>query len=345
MKTWFPLFVATLLAVACSKPNPDDPKFIVAEGNGFKITRADLDKQLETKLSQMGLPPGAIPPEQLKPFEKDVLDELINIEVVVAAAKKAKLPGVEEEVKATYDKIVASFPDKAQLDARLKEIGFTEAEFRDLIERQALVQSYLESQFPKDIKVSEADVKKFYDDNPDYWKQPENVTVRHVLVRVPEEATPAEATAKEKEAQAARTRVSKGEDFAKVAGEVSEDPGSKGAGGALPPFGRGQMVPEFEKVAFETKVDSLSPVFRSPFGWHFLKVTAKNAEGMVAFDDVKDKIELSMQEDSKAGLAQEIIAKLREAAAVKIHLPPAPAPTPSAIPGMPQQEGAALPSQ
>jgi hypothetical protein len=52
-----------------------------------------------------------------------------------------------------------------------------------------------------------------------------------------------------------------------------------------------------------------------------------------------------MQEDSKAGLAQEIIAKLREAAAVKIHLPPAPAPTPSAIPGMPQQEGAALPSQ
>ncbi|GAB4252418.1 MAG: peptidylprolyl isomerase [Candidatus Methylacidiphilales bacterium] len=335
MKKWLPLLVVSVAVAACGPKNPDDPKFIVAEGNGFKITRADLDKQLQTKLGQMGLPPGAIPPEQLKPFEADVLDELINMEVVVAAAKKVSLAGVQEEADALFARLSESFPEKAEFEARLKEIGFTEQQFRDLIYRQTLIQKYLESRFPAEVTVEDAEAKKFYDDNPEYWKKPENVTVQHVLVRVPKDASDTDVTAKEKEAKAALGRVTKGEDFGKVAAEVSEDPGSKDQGGQLPPFGRGQMVPEFEKVAFETKVEGVSPVFRSPFGWHFLKVLAKTPAGTVPYEEVKDKIVRSLQEDSKAGIAEEVISSLRKEANVKIHLPPAPAPEPIHQKGLP----------
>lgn len=335
MKKWLPLLVVSVVVAACGPKNADDPKFIVAEGNGFKITRADLDQQIQTKLGQMGIPPGSIPPEQLKPFEADVLDELINMEVVVTAAKKANLSGIQEEADALFDRLSGSFPDKADFEARLKEVGFTEKTFRDLIYRQTLIQKYLESRFPVEVTVEEAEAKKFYDDNPEYWKQPENVTVQHVLVRVPENASEADVAAKEKEAKAALGRVTKGEDFGKVANEVSEDPGSKDQGGQLPPFGRGQMVPEFEKVAFETKVEGVSPVFRSPFGWHFLKVLAKKPAGTVPYEEVKDKIVRSLQEDSKAGMAQQVIADLRKEANVKIHLPPAPAPEPAHQKGLP----------
>lgn len=327
MNKWLPLLIVPVVLAACGPKNPDDPRFIVAEGNGFKITRADLDQQLQAKLGQMGLPPGAIPKEQLKPFEADVLDELINMEVVVAAAKKAGLTGVEEEANELFQRLADSFPDKAEFLERLKQVGFTEKQFRDLIYRHTLIQKYLESRFPAEIEVAEADARKFYDENPEYWKQPENVTVQHVLVRVGEDATSAEVATKEKEAKAALSRVAKGEDFGKVAGEVSEDPGSKDQGGQLPAFARGQMVPEFEKVAFETKVDGLSPVFRSPFGWHFLKVLDKKPAGTIPYEEVKEKIVRSLQEDSKADLADEIIQKLRQEANVRIHLPPVAAPS------------------
>ncbi|MFQ3670654.1 MAG: peptidylprolyl isomerase [Verrucomicrobiia bacterium] len=329
MKKWLPLLLVSVVIAACGPKDPDDPRFVVAEGTGFKITRADLNQHLQTKLGQMGLPPGAIPPDQLKPFEADILDELINMEVVVAAAKKAGLTGVKEEADALFARLANSFPDKGEFENRLKEIGFSEQQFKDLIFRQTLIQKYLESRFPAEVEVGESEARKFYDENPEYWKQPENVTVQHVLVRVPEDASAADVAAKEKEAKAALSRVTKGEDFGKVATEVSEDPGSKGEGGQLPPFTRGQMVPEFEKVAFETKVDGVSPVFRSPFGWHFLKVLSKRPEGTVPYEEVKDKIVRSLQEDSKAGIAEEVIAKLRQEANVKIHLPPAPAPQPS----------------
>ncbi len=79
-----------------------------------------------------------------------------------------------------------------------------------------------------------------------------------------------------------REQVLKGEDFSALAFKYSEDPGSAKKGGQLSPFGRGQMVPEFEEVAFKLRAGEISDVFETKFGFHFMQVLARDGEKVVA---------------------------------------------------------------
>jgi peptidyl-prolyl cis-trans isomerase D len=129
---------------------------------------------------------------------------------------------------------------------------------------------------PKDFagKVSDAEVEKYYTDNLKEYETPRQVQASHVLVRVPETGgSEAEDRARETIAQVIK-RAKAGEDFAKLAREVSEDPGSKEQGGDLGLVSPGTMVPDFEKALFALKKGELTaqPV-RTPFGFHAIKVT------------------------------------------------------------------------
>ncbi len=79
-----------------------------------------------------------------------------------------------------------------------------------------------------------------------------------------------------------RERVLKGEDMSALAAQYSEDPGSAKKGGQLSPFKRGQMVPEFEEVAFSLKAGDVSDIFETKFGFHFIQLLAKDGEVLVA---------------------------------------------------------------
>ena len=79
-----------------------------------------------------------------------------------------------------------------------------------------------------------------------------------------------------------RERVLKGEDMSALASQYSEDPGSAKKGGQLSPFKRGQMVPEFEEVAFSLKPGDISDVFETKYGFHFIQLLAKDGEVLVA---------------------------------------------------------------
>lgn len=122
--------------------------------------------------------------------------------------------------------------------------------------------------------ISEADVQTYYDEHSAEFENPLQVEAAHVLVRVPDTGgSEAEAKAKAK-VQEVISRAKGGEDFAKLAREVSEDPGSAGSGGALGWVSKGQMVPQFETAVFALKKGELtSEPVRSPFGYHAIKVS------------------------------------------------------------------------
>ncbi|MBX9767589.1 MAG: peptidylprolyl isomerase, partial [Bdellovibrionales bacterium] len=116
----------------------------------------------------------------------------------------------------------------------------------------------------------------------------EEVKARHILVKFKEGDAASEAEALKK-IQAIRERVQK-EDFGKVAGEVSEDLGSKSTKGDLGFFGRGKMVPAFEEVAFRLPPNQVSDPVKSPFGYHLIQVQEKKEAGVTPFEKVKDSI-------------------------------------------------------
>ncbi|HTY16788.1 MAG TPA: peptidylprolyl isomerase [Myxococcota bacterium] len=159
-------------------------------------------------------------------------------------------------------------------------------------------------------------VRKFYDEHSDRYHVPERVRARHILLRLEKDAPDDKVADVKKRAEAALARVRGGEDFAAVAREVSEDPGSKLRGGDLGFFPRGQMAKPFEDVAFTLEPGKTSDLVRTDFGYHVIRVEAHEPAKDQSFDEEARPIaEELARSDRAAAIAQERADQL--AAAVR----------------------------
>jgi peptidyl-prolyl cis-trans isomerase C len=176
--------------------------------------------------------------------------------------------------------------------------------------------------------VTEAAMRKVYDDATKQMTAEEEVRARHILVE------------SEEEAKAIREELEKGADFAELAKSKSKDPGAAAEGGDLGYFAKEQMVPEFAGVAFKLEPGKLSDPVKSPFGWHIIKVEDKRNRPLPEYDRVRGQIESFVMRKAQA----EYVAKLRDSAKIERLEKPAAAPgapadaskTPEAKPAEPK---------
>ena len=152
--------------------------------------------------------------------------------------------------------------------------------------------------------------KKLYDETTKALAPEEEVNARHILVE------------DEAQAKAIVERLKKGEDFAKVAAELSKDPGSGKEGGSLGWFTKDRMVPEFAEVAFKLTKGQVSDPVKSQFGWHVIKLEDKRNKPLPEFAAVKPQIDQYLERKAQ----QDMIVALREKAKVeRLDQPAAPA--------------------
>lgn len=164
--------------------------------------------------------------------------------------------------------------------------------------RENLVANAQLQKIEKNITVSDDDLKKQYEAKKNEYEQ---VSARHILIAFKgspaaqagkPELTEEQAKAK---AEELRKQIVEGKaKFEEVAQKESDDTGSGANGGSLGEFSRGQMVPEFEKAAFEAKVGDVTPVVRTQFGYHIIKV---DSHGMTPFDQVKPFLERTARQE------------------------------------------------
>jgi peptidyl-prolyl cis-trans isomerase D len=133
-------------------------------------------------------------------------------------------------------------------------------------------------------------VRSAYQQHLERYHVPEQVHARHILFRLAKDAPPEQVEAVRKKAEAARERLLAGADFASLARELSNDPGSKDKGGDLGFFQRGQMVPAFEQAAFSLPPGTLSDLVRTDFGFHILRVEERRAAEDRSYDQVREEI-------------------------------------------------------
>ncbi len=167
------------------------------------------------------------------------------------------------------------------------------------LREKALMQEYMESEGKK--AITEDAVKKLYTETIKDLKPEEEVRARHILVPT------------EEEAKKAVERLEKGEDFAAVAKEMSQDPGSGAQGGDLGFFTKEQMVPEFSETAFKLEAGKVSPPVKSNFGWHIIKVEEKREREIPKLEQVRDQIDLYLTRKAQ----QDMIKALREKAKIE----------------------------
>lgn len=179
---------------------------------------------------------------------------------------------------------------------------------------------YIKNEVVGKIKLSDEDLQNYYKTHKEEFKTPEMVKARHILVKV--DASAAEDTrnkAKENTIKILK-RLKAGEDFAKLAQEFSDDPGSKDKGGDLGFFAKGRMVPEFETAAFALKPGGLSAVVETKYGYHVIKVEEKKAEEIPALEKIKDEVSKKAMGELIKAKVQEFIEKAMKDAGAEINV-------------------------
>ncbi|HZI63332.1 MAG TPA: peptidyl-prolyl cis-trans isomerase [Thermoanaerobaculia bacterium] len=156
------------------------------------------------------------------------------------------------------------------------------------------------------LEVPDTEARAYYDAQQEEFTRPEQVRASHILLKV-DEKRPADVA--QRELQAVRRRVEAGEDFAALAQQLSEDPGSQPRGGDLGFFGRGQMIPEFEEAAFSAQPGQLVGPIQTDFGYHLIRVEERRAGGVAPFDEVKAQIVSRLRQERALAAAE---AKAKE---------------------------------
>lgn len=197
-----------------------------------------------------------------------------------------------EKVKLEY---VAITQAKAQADIKItpEDISGTyaanKAGYRVSEKRAFRLMVIDETKAAEGIQVDEADLKRFYEQNKDQFRTQARVRARHFLLKT-EGKSNEEVEKIKKRAEDLMKQAKGGADFAEIAKKNSEDTGSAVKGGDLDWFGPGAMVPEFEKAAFALKVNEISDVVKSQFGFHVIQTTGKEEARLKPFEEVKDQI-------------------------------------------------------
>jgi Parvulin-like peptidyl-prolyl isomerase len=175
----------------------------------------------------------------------------------------------------------------------------------------------------KEALTDEA-MHKVYDEAVKQLGQEQEVHARHILIRAAPGDDKASKDAEDK-IKAIIVRLKKGEDFTKLAAEVTEDPSGKANGGDLGYFSKEQMVPEFSDTAFKLENGQISEPVKTQFGWHVIKVEDKRAKPVPKFEDVKSQIEQYVTRKAQAELVTSLRASAKVEKMYKTEGPAAPA--------------------
>jgi peptidyl-prolyl cis-trans isomerase C len=160
-----------------------------------------------------------------------------------------------------------------------------------------LANEYLKREIAQKITVPDDELKSYYDSHKDEFKTQDMVKARHILVRVDNSASDDEKKKAKEKTELYLKKIKDGEDFAKLASDFSDDPGSKAKGGDLGFFPRGRMVKPFDDAAFSLKPGETSGIVETQFGFHIIKVEDRKDSSVESFDVVKERLKQKLSQD------------------------------------------------
>jgi peptidyl-prolyl cis-trans isomerase C len=306
-------------AVAADKKVKSNKKDLASAAtvNGVVITKDAVDKefsQFRHRIQQQGQEIGQ---DQIADLKHRILENLIARELLFQDSKKQGIKIPAASVTEKIDQLKKQFPSPAEFQAAMAKMKLTEADVKQQFARGMAVEKLVETKIAPKVIISDKDSKDFYDAHPEFFHKPEEIKASHILIKVGENADAATKAAARKKIEAAKARIDKGEDFAKVASDVSEGP-TKTKGGDLGYFHKGQMVPAFETAAFALKPGQVSDIVESPFGFHLIKVFDKKPESTLAYDTVKDKISEHLKQEKVREAVGQYVDQLKKAAKIKM---------------------------
>lgn len=312
--------------------------------NGQKITQSQFDESFKQAsqggmFAQLGINVQDGKNSFLYYLIKDkVVNDLITKSLMQQEMDKRGIKVSNDDVNNAIKDIVDRVGSKEQLDQILKQNGVAPAQFKKDLHQEVKLKKLAESLGT--TPVTDADTKKYYNDNLDKFKYPDKVRASHILIainpaeieeivksdkankdltedqikaKVNEEITAKEAKAKELLALAKKDP----SQFAKLAKENSDDTTTAVQGGELGFFAAKEMVPEFSQAAFAMKPNTVSDLVKTQFGYHIIMVTDRMAAGQQPYEKVKNEIKGFMENQRQLQAIDNLVESLKKSANIE----------------------------
>jgi peptidyl-prolyl cis-trans isomerase C len=291
-------------------PLPD----VLARVNGEAIMKVDFDRLIKNMEVSANQP---VPAERRDEIFRRALDQLVTYTVLTQETRARKISVTDAEVEENLKQMRSQFPNEEAFKKALAARGMTVEKLKSDAKVDMSISKMMDAEVASQSAPTDAQIREFYDKNPDKFKQDEAVRASHILFKVAENADAASKKKALDQAQSVLKQVRSGADFAELAKKYSAD-GSAPQGGDLNFFTKGQMVPAFDEAAFALKPGQISDIVTTQFGYHIIKVTDRRGASTVPFEQVSEKIKEFLTEQQKQQKAQAFIDALKQKARIEV---------------------------
>lgn len=306
----------------------------LAEYDGKYFTKAEFVKKLSQQLPG-GKAPAGVTQQMFSELAPKLVDSMVEETLVMQSLTKNGIVPSEAAAKAMIEKQIKSMK-KEQLDMLTQMISMQKMTLDQFINEQAknpgfqlnvALQELADKTFGKNIKITEADAKKYYDANPQMFVKPgdpaDALRASHILVMVDKKADAAAKEAALKKINNILAEVKQNPALFEAKAKADSQCPSGKNGGSLGAFQKGQMVPEFETALLKLKDGEISGVVETQFGYHIIRRDALQKEAKIPFAEIKDNLIAHLTEQAKGEAFQKYIAGLKAAAKYKNLIAPA----------------------
>ena len=313
--------ITTLLTLAITAvANAENVIGVAAKVNGYQIKEEKLQKAVETRLSQQGTNVGAIrDPDKYKQLRHEVLDVLIGQVLLWQSAQKDNLVASDEEVEKLYKQYVSQYSNENAFKLKMQQEGYNEASYRQELKQRISARKWVEVNVMQNLQVSDEEVHEFYTSNKEKFVMPGQVHARHILITIDSNTTEQDKRKARKQLLDIKKQLDAGANFAEMAKQYSQGP-SAPQGGDLGFFPSGKMVKSFEDAAFALQPGKVSDIVETRFGYHLIKVEAKQEGRTIKEEEVDAQIRQYLLK-TKSGVAlNEAINELKASAKIEKYI-------------------------
>ncbi len=277
------------------------PEKYAATVNGVGIPVSEIDKQVDQVKQQQP----NIAPQQVEQMRKSVLDSLITAELIRQEAKKKNITVPKAEVTKRVQQIKKIFKTDKEFQAALKEQNLTESELDEKVEEQSIAEKMLK-QVTGSVKLSNKDLKDYYNKNKAQMVEPERKQWRHIVVKT------------DKKAKDLRKQLEEGADFAELAEANSEDTATKDKGGDLGLRQDTDFPPEISQGLTDVELDGYSEVIKDSTGYHIFQLKEIKEEQQMSFKEVKPQLKQNLTREKEQSKFATWLENVKKKAKIEI---------------------------
>ena len=280
------LFIILCLFIA-SSPRAKVVDRTVATVDGEVILMSEYEKRAKPVIEEYEkFLTGPDKEIRIRELKEKILDQMIDEKILIHEAKRMKFRVSRKEIQDGIEEIKKRFGTEEEYNEELARQGLSEGKFKEQVKEQLMVIKLIEQEVKaKVVRPTDSEIEDFYIQNESEMVEPEQVRVRHILIRLNENTDRKKALKKIRELlkEAKKGKTS----FAELAKKYSEDP-SAARGGDMGFFIRGQMVRKFEEAAFALKVGEISDVVETEYGYHIIQSIEKKAAEKKSLEEIRD---------------------------------------------------------